>query len=119
MNLEEVRAFCLSLPGVTESLPFDEQTLVFKVLDKMFLLTDLESADRINVKCDPELAMELRDRYPTIVPGYHMNKIHWNTVSLAGHYPPGALKEWIRHSYERVLQSIPRRKRQEAGLFSA
>jgi predicted DNA-binding protein (MmcQ/YjbR family) len=118
MNLEEVRSFCLALPGVTECLPFDEQTLVFKVLGKMFLLTDIETADRINVKCDPELALELRDRYPSITPGYHMNKTHWNTVLLAPNYPHGALKEWIRHSYECVLHSIPRRKRQEAGLFS-
>ena len=116
MNLEDVRNLCLSFPGVTEGFPFDENTLVFRVMDKMFLLVDVVQADRINIKCDPETAAELRGRYPTVLPGYHMNKTHWNTVMLKGVYPPGALASWIRDSYNLILASVPRRKRESAGF---
>ncbi|RLD49686.1 MAG: MmcQ/YjbR family DNA-binding protein, partial [Bacteroidetes bacterium] len=80
MNIEELRNYCLSKPGVTEGFPFDETTLVFKVMDKMFALTDTHSEFSINLKCDPQKAIELREHYPTVKPGYHMNKKHWNTI---------------------------------------
>lgn len=116
MNLEDIRNLCLSFPGVTEDFPFDENTLVFRVMGKMFLLVDVVQADRINIKCNPEEAVELRERFPTVLPGYHMNKVHWNTVMLKGAYPPGALASWIRDSYNLILASVPVRKRVEAGF---
>lgn len=81
MNIEELREYCISKKDVTESFPFDETTLVFKVRGKMFALTDLEGELSINLKCDPDLAIELREKYPAVQPGYHMNKKHWNTIT--------------------------------------
>jgi predicted DNA-binding protein (MmcQ/YjbR family) len=99
MNIEELREFCLSLPGTTEHFPFDESTLVFKVNGRMFALTDLVDPLAVAVKCDPELALELRERYPAVKPGYHMNKKHWNTVSIDGTIPDRLIREWIETSY--------------------
>lgn len=104
MNIEELREYCLSLPGVSEHFPFDETTLVFKVNGKMFALTDLEGPLSVNLKCDPELAVELRERYPSVKPGYHMNKIHWNTVEIDGTVGDATLIEWIGMSYNLVLK---------------
>ena len=84
MNIEEIREYCLSKKGVTEGFPFDETTLVFKVMGKMFALTDLVDNLSINLKCDPERAIELREQHPAIIPGYHMNKALWNTVLIDG-----------------------------------
>ncbi len=103
MNIEEIRTYCLSKKGVTEAFPFDETTLVYKVMGKIFLLTDLESELRINVKCDPEKAIELREQHDEVVPGYHMNKKHWNTILLNGSVPDRLIREWIDHSYEQVV----------------
>lgn len=105
MNIEELREYCLSLPGVSEHFPFDETTLVFKVNGKMFALTDLEGPLSVNLKCDPELAVELRERYPSVKPGYHMNKAHWNTVEIDGTVSDKLIIEWIDHSYKLIAGS--------------
>jgi predicted DNA-binding protein (MmcQ/YjbR family) len=107
MNLEEIRLHCLSKTGTTEEFPFNNQTLVFKVFGKAFLLTNIDQPDRITVKCDPELAIELREKYDSVTPGYHMNKKHWNTVLLKGNYSRRDILSWIDHSYERVCTGLP------------
>lgn len=94
----------MNLPDVTEGFPFDETTLVFKVKGKMFLLTDLEGQLSMNVKCNPEKAIELRENYSCVKPGYHMNKKHWNTIEIDGSIPDHQLKEWISDSYKLVLK---------------
>jgi predicted DNA-binding protein (MmcQ/YjbR family) len=102
MNVEEIRDFALSLEDVTESFPFGPETIVFKINNKMFLLLPLDEVDflKINVKCNPELALELRANYPdTVLPGYHMNKKHWNTLVIDGLLPWMRVKEMIEHSY--------------------
>lgn len=104
MDIEQLREYCLSLPDVTESFPFDETTLVFKVRGKMFLLTDLEGQFSMNVKCDPEKAVELREHYPCVKPGYHMNKKYWNTVTIDGTITDHTLIEWINDSYALVIK---------------
>ena len=113
MNIEVLRDYCLSLPGVTEKLPFDETTLVFYVGGKMFCLVDLEAFDLINVKCDPEKAIELRELYPAVIPGYHMHKKHWNSLMMDGTLPPGLVLQWVRDSYMLVRNALPARLRDE------
>jgi len=110
MNIEELRTYCLSLKGVTEDFPFDESTLVFKVVGKLFCLTDLEGPLSINVKNDPEKNIELREEYPAIKPGYHMSKIHWNTVEIDGSIPDDFIKNLIDESYDLVVMKL---KKQE------
>lgn len=102
MDIVELRDYCMSKPNVTESLPFDEDTLVFKVNGKMFALTNLTADLYINLKCDPEKAINLREVYPAVEPGYHMNKTHWNTIWIDGSIPSSLIKERIDHSYELV-----------------
>jgi len=102
MNIETLRDYCLSLDSVTESFPFDEETLVFKVSGKIFALTSLEGDLTINLKCDPALALELRERYPAVRPGYHMNKKHWNTIYVDGSVPDREILSWIDNSYNLV-----------------
>ncbi len=103
MNIELLRTYCLSKPDVEESFPFGPETMVFKVLGKMFLLTGLDSPDlRFNVKCDPDRAIELREEFPCVLPGWHMNKKHWNTIVADGSVSVKQLKEWVDHSYELV-----------------
>lgn len=102
MDIVELRDYCISKPNVTEGFPFDEDTLVFKVNGKMFALTNLTGDLTINLKCDPEKAIELREMYPAVEPGYHMNKQHWNTVRIDGSIPTNLIKEWIDHSYSLV-----------------
>lgn len=109
MNIEELRDHCLAKPGVTEGFPFGEDTLVFKVGGKIFLITGLEQGDRFNVKCDPELAIELRERYPEVIPGYHMNKKMWNTVFMSGTLSYKQLLDMIDHSYDLILKSLPKK----------
>ena len=109
MNIEEFREYCIQKKMVTEEFPFDETTLVFKVAGKMFALTDLEGDFTINLKCEPELAVQLRERYPCVLPGYHMNKKHWNTVVVDGSVSDDLLREWIDHSYERVVYGLPKK----------
>src|SRR3954462_10697785 len=110
MNIETLREYCLSKPGVEEALPFGPNTLVYKVNDKIFLITGLnEEALSFNVKCGPDLAIELRDRFDCVQPGYHMNKKHWNTIIVDGSVSTKQLKEWIDYSYELITKT--RRKK--------
>lgn len=112
MDLDELRQYCLSKPGVDECFPFDEVTHVFKVGGKMFLLAGSDEVPlTMNVKVDPEAAIELRERYAAVTPGYHMNKKHWNTVTFDGSIRTALIKQWINDSYELVLASIPKAKR--------
>lgn len=111
MNIEELRDYCLSKPGASEGLPFGEDTLVFKVGEKIFLLVGLKEGNRFNAKCDPEHAVALREQYEEIIPGYHMNKKHWNTVYMNGRLTLKQLHEIIDHSYELIFNSLPKNKR--------
>jgi predicted DNA-binding protein (MmcQ/YjbR family) len=109
LNIEELRDYCLQKPGTTEGLPFGDDTLVFKVGEKLFLLAGIKSGDRFNVKCDPERAIELRERYTEVQPGYHMNKKLWNTVYMNGSLTQKQLYEMIDHSYDLVLKGLPKK----------
>jgi len=109
LNLEELREYCLAKAGVTEGLPFGEDTLVFKVGEKLFLLTSISLGYQFNVKCDPELAVELREQHPEVTPGYHMNKKLWNTVKMDGNLTDKKLCTMIDHSYEQVFAGLPRK----------
>lgn len=110
MNLEDIRDFALSLPAVSEELPFGPDTLVFKVYGKIFMLFSLDRIEQsVNLKCDPEKAIELRDRYSEVVPGYHMNKKHWNTIFLKGNITTKLIREWIQESYDLVLAKVPKK----------
>jgi predicted DNA-binding protein (MmcQ/YjbR family) len=115
MNIEELREYCLQKPGTTEGLPFGEDTLVFKVGEKIFLLTSLVTGNRFNAKCDPERAIELREQYEEIIPGFHMNKKHCNTVFMDGRLTRKQLNELIDHSYDLILGSLPKKKQEEIG----
>ena len=108
MNIEEFREYCLAKPGVTEELPFGPDTLVFKVGGKVFALTDINLFNSINLKCDPVKAIELREQFEEVQPGYHMDKKHWNTVSTKGSLPDLVLKEWIDQSYYLVYAKLSR-----------
>jgi predicted DNA-binding protein (MmcQ/YjbR family) len=113
MNIEDFREFCLSFKGVSEGFPFDDNTLAFKVMDKIFALTDVEEFDGINLKCDPVKAAMLRDLYKEVKPGYHMNKRHWNTVDPKGQLDDELIKEWIKDSYNLVVEGLPRKKQKK------
>ncbi|MEI8007838.1 MAG: MmcQ/YjbR family DNA-binding protein [Bacteroidota bacterium] len=115
MNIEELRDYCITKPAVTESFPFDESTLVFKVAGKMFLLTDLVDAFSMNVKNTPEKVIELREHYPSVLPGYHMNKTHWITVMIDGTIPDSLLRHWIDESYQLIISGFSRK---EKNLFA-
>ena len=108
MNIEEFRQYCLSKKGVTEEFPFGPDTLVFKVMGKMFALTNLDGDFSINLKCDPDLAIELREQYPAVLPGYHMNKKHWNTIAIDGSLSNKLINEWTDHSYNLVVDQLPK-----------
>lgn len=108
MNIEELRDYCLTKPASTESFPFGEDTLVFKVGGKIFLLASLTTANRFNAKCDPEKAVELREQYTEVQPGFHMNKTHWNTVYMDGTLTSRQLCQIIDHSYDLVFKSLPK-----------
>jgi predicted DNA-binding protein (MmcQ/YjbR family) len=113
MNIQDFREYCLSLPATEESFPFDESTLVFKVKGKIFALTDVDLFTSVNLKCEPEKALELRDRYEAVQPGYHMNKKHWNTIQIDGSIPDSILLGWTKDSYDLVVASLPRKIRRE------
>jgi predicted DNA-binding protein (MmcQ/YjbR family) len=105
MDIDWLRNYCLAKPGVTETLPFGPDVLVFKVAGKIFLLCPLDSEQfQFNVKCDPELAEELREQFNCVQPGYHMNKKHWNTILVDGSISSKQIKEWIDHSYDLVAK---------------
>jgi len=113
MDVEEIREYCLSKPEVTEGFPFNDTALVFKVAGKMFALLDLSVESRgISLKCDPELAITLREQHPEVIPAWHFNKQHWNGVNLKGSISNDQLKEWIDHSYTIVVDSLPKSKRE-------
>src|SRR5437588_10519433 len=112
MDLEQFREYCLRKPGAAEGTPFGEDVLVFKVGGKMFALAALDEIPATaNLKCDPDLALELRDRYEQVRPGYHMNKKHWNTVELESGIPDTEILKMIDHSYKLVVASLPKVKR--------
>ena len=113
MNIEELREYCISKKGVTESFPFDKVTLVFKVTNKMYALTNLDGELSINLKCDPDKVIRLREEYSSVLPGYHMNKKHWNTVMIDGSISTVLVKEWIDSSYDLVVLSLPKKLRDE------
>jgi predicted DNA-binding protein (MmcQ/YjbR family) len=114
MHLDAFRTYCLAKPGATEGFPFGGDTLVFKVAGKMFALVGLERVPpAANLKCDPERAVELRETYADVEPGYHMNKQHWNTVGLRGDVPGDVIRDLVDHSYALVVAGLPRRVRDE------
>ncbi|WP_026464683.1 MmcQ/YjbR family DNA-binding protein [Adhaeribacter aquaticus] len=106
MNIEEFRDYCLAKPGVTEETPFGPETLVFKVGGKIFALTDIESFESINLKCDPEMAIQLREEYPEVKPGYHMDKKHWNTITMGTTIPDKLIEQWIDQSFYLVYAKL-------------
>lgn len=113
MNIEELRNFCLSQKGATEDLPFDETTLVFKVMGKMFALFDIDEFNFINLKCVPEKCEELRNEYEGITPGYHMNKKHWVSVAMNGSVSDELLKELVTESYNLIVSKLTKKQKEE------
>jgi len=114
MNLDEIRTYCLSKKGATEDFPFDEHTLVFKVMGRIFLLTDIREVElSLNVKCEPELAIEWREQYQSVQPGYHMNKKRWNTVTCSGEFSEKVVYAMIDHSYEEVVKGMTKKMQRE------
>lgn len=118
MHIEQLRDFCINKKGVTEHFPFDESTLVFKVMHKMFLLTGLNNWEKgeskVNLKCNPEKAIELRDEYEGIIAGFHMNKKHWNTVSInSSDVSDDLVRELINHSYDLVVKGLTKKLQKE------
>jgi predicted DNA-binding protein (MmcQ/YjbR family) len=113
VDVESFREYCLAKPGATEGTPFGETVIVFKVGGKMFALAALDEVPTtVNLNCDPDLALELRDRYEEVRPGYHMNKKHWNTVELGSGVPDAEIKRMIDHSYELVVRSLAKKERE-------
>lgn len=116
MNIEEFRAFCLSKDFVTEEFPFDDVTLTFKVDNKLFALTNVDLFETVNLKCDPVAALDLREQYQSVSPGFHMNKKHWNTITINGDVPDDKLLEMVTHSYDCVVKGFSRRRKVELGI---
>ncbi|MGE6109577.1 MmcQ/YjbR family DNA-binding protein [Aeromonas sobria] len=115
MTLTQLREFLLSLPGAAEDTPFGPEYLVYRIAGKMFALLSWQEAPmRLNLKCEPELALLLREIHPEVTPGYHMNKQHWNTVILSESLPDDLWQGWIVHSYERVVAGLPKARRPQA-----
>ena len=112
MTFDELRAILLALPATKEDQPFGPDVFVYKVRNKMFALVAPDSPLRVSLKCNPVLATMLRDTYPAVTPGYHLNKQHWNTVEIDGSIPTDELLEWINNSYDLVVQGLPKRDRQ-------
>ncbi|KAA5547915.1 MmcQ/YjbR family DNA-binding protein [Adhaeribacter rhizoryzae] len=108
MHIEEFREYCLAKPGVTEETPFGVDTLVFKVGGRIFALTNINTFESINLKCDPEVAVQLREQYEAVQPGYHMDKKHWNTIRVHNNIPDLVLKQWIDQSYYLVYAKLTR-----------
>jgi predicted DNA-binding protein (MmcQ/YjbR family) len=113
MNIEELRSYCLSLKGTSEGFPFDQKTLVFKVMGKMFALLDVDSFSSINLKCDPERAVLLRELHEGITPGFHMNKSFWNTVKINNDVSDKLIYELIEHSYQQVVLKLTKKLQNE------
>jgi len=104
MNIEILREYCISKKNVTESFPFGDDTLVFKTGGRIFALVNLDGDLSINLKCNPALAIEIRERYSSVIPGYHMNKKHWNTIYIDGSVSDKDIFSWVDHSYDLVLK---------------
>jgi len=117
MNIEEYRNYCIAKKGVTESFPFDETTLVFKVMNKMFALAGIEDFSFINLKCDSQKAIELREEYEGVTPGYHMNKNLWNSVSTKGDISDKLIYAWIDNSYDLIVSSLPKKSQKALENF--
>lgn len=116
MDIEQLRDYCIAKKGVTEGFPFDSETLVFKVMGKMFALVSLEANPlSMNLKCDPENAVALREEYSCVLPGYHMSKTHWNTIIIDGSVPDSLLRDWIDQSYNLVVAGLPKSVRAQIG----
>ncbi len=113
MNIELLRDYCMKKKGVSEGFPFDDKTLVFKVMGKMFLLTNTHGDFSINLKFDPEDAITAREEYPAVIPGYHMNKVHWNTVAIDGSIDDRIILKWIDDSYELIVSKLTRKLKEE------
>lgn len=118
MNLEIIREYCLNKPGVGESLPFNEDSPVYKVMSKIFMIANLNPPISINLKCDPEKAVDLRERYSCVTPGYHMNKTHWNTVFIDNSVQDRLVLEWIDHSYDLVASGLKKSEKEELKSLS-
>ncbi len=113
MNVESLREYCLSLPLATEDFPFDETTLVFRVVGKIFAMLDLERPDVVSLKCNPDYALQLREEHPEISGAWHMNKKYWNQVNLSGHLEDELVQGLVRHSYVEVVKKLTRKERAE------
>lgn len=113
MNIEHFRKYCLDKKGVTEDFPFGEDTLCFRVLEKIFAITSFSLPFSVNLKCDPEKAVDFRERYEEVQPGYHMNKKHWNTVTFDGSLPDKLLKEMTDHSYNLIVNGLTKKQKEE------
>ncbi|WP_186757476.1 MmcQ/YjbR family DNA-binding protein [Echinicola salinicaeni] len=113
MDIVFFRDYCLAKSGVTEDTPFGPETLCFKVGGKIFAITDIALFESVNLKCDPERAVELREHYSGIIPGYHMNKKHWNTVSSKGDVPDRLILELVDHSYNLIFKGLPKKLQNE------
>jgi len=116
MYIDEFRDYCIAKPGVTEETPFGPDTLVMKVMGKMFALTGLDVYEFINLKCEPEKAAELREEWEGIRPGWHMNKTHWNSVSTDGSISDNMIKELIDHSYDLIVSSLSKTLKEELKM---
>lgn len=120
MNIEEIREYCIAKPGVTEGFPFNDTALVFKVAGKMFALLDLSEDSRgISLKCDPGLAIELREQHPEVTPAWHFNKAQWNSVYFSGGLPRDLVLELIDHSYDLVVQGLKKKDREALESIEA
>ncbi len=117
MYIDEFRDYCLAKPGVTEDTPFGPDTLVLKVMNKVFAITGIVEFEFINLKCDPERAADLREQYEGIRPGWHMNKTHWNSVFVDGSVPESLIRELIDHSYELIASSLSKKLREELSAL--
>jgi predicted DNA-binding protein (MmcQ/YjbR family) len=116
MYLDDFRKYCLKKPFVTEGFPFDERTLVFKVDGKVFALLDVDSFEQVNLKCAPDKAVDLREQYNGILPGYHMNKTHWNTVRVKEDVPVEMIYSLVDESYNEVVKTFTKKRRNELSL---
>ena len=115
MDIEYFRDYCLSKPATTEETPFDQDTLVFKAAGKMFAACSMRNFVIVNLKCDPEIAQELRSNFLAVEGGYHMNKKHWNTISFDQDMEDAEVLKWVDHSYELVVRALPKKTREALG----
>ena len=112
MDVEELRVFCLSLPNTSEDMPFDDDVLVFRVHGKIFALASVSKNDSVNLKCNPERAIDLREEFQAVQPGYHMNKKHWNTVFFNQDLSDVELRKLVQHSYDLIFSALPKKLRE-------